>query len=125
MSTKPESMIQDLKEHGHRINAIFGTDHDPIELCKKLRRLENKQNRANENYCNLADYGEQWEAETEKTKKALIKLLGDSIPVYINGDPRGYALKIEDKIVRDNNLRIHTDMGGYGILAPDFSNEKF
>jgi len=37
--------------------------------------------------------------------------------VFINGDPRGYALKIKDEFVRENNLTIYQDWGGYGILA--------
>jgi len=41
--------------------------------------------------------------------------------VFINGDPRGYALKINDKYVRENQLRIYSDMGGYGIIAPEFN----
>lgn len=43
------------------------------------------------------------------------------VPVIINRDPRGYALKIDDawfvNAVRGANL--HTDMGGYGIIAPE------
>jgi len=42
------------------------------------------------------------------------------VPVVINRDPRGYALKIEDEWFKDHDVRIHKDWGGYGILAPDF-----
>jgi len=41
------------------------------------------------------------------------------IPVFFNSDPRGYALKIKDDYTRD--ITIYRDWGGYGILAPDFS----
>lgn len=42
------------------------------------------------------------------------------VPVFLNGDPRGYALKIESDWMRERlKLRLHTDWGGYGILAPD------
>ena len=42
--------------------------------------------------------------------------------VFINGDPRGYALKIDDKYQdRLHKVGIHRDWGGYGIIAPDFS----
>ena len=43
------------------------------------------------------------------------------IPCFINGDCRGYALKIKDQYVRENNLKIQTDFGGYGLIAPDLS----
>lgn len=44
------------------------------------------------------------------------------VPVFLNGDPRGYALKIEDEWLRDRpEVRIHKDWGGYGIIAPDLS----
>lgn len=38
-----------------------------------------------------------------------------------NGDARGYALKIEDNYMRENNIVLFQDWGGYGIIAPDFS----
>jgi len=43
------------------------------------------------------------------------------IRVLLNRDPRGYALKIDDEDMRRLDLRLHSDMGGYGIIAPDFS----
>lgn len=43
--------------------------------------------------------------------------------VFVNLDPRGYALKIDDEYMRAHNLKLHTDMGGYGILAPEI-NQK-
>lgn len=46
--------------------------------------------------------------------------------LHINGDPRGYALKLDDAWTRQYNRtttgdRLHSDMGGYGILAPDLT----
>lgn len=43
------------------------------------------------------------------------------VKVFLNGDARGYALKIHDSYVKEHNLKIHTDWGGYGIIAPDLS----
>jgi hypothetical protein len=37
---------------------------------------------------------------------------------YINTDPRGYALKIDDE--NNGTTPLYRDMGGYGILSPDF-----
>lgn len=39
--------------------------------------------------------------------------------VWFNGDPRGYALKVD---LRDGET-LHRDWGGYGIIAPDLSDD--
>lgn len=48
--------------------------------------------------------------------------------LFINRDPRGYALKLKDGWTRNYNhslkcirCTIYSDMGGYGILAPDLN----
>ncbi len=46
------------------------------------------------------------------------------VPVFFNGDPRGYTLKIRDEYAREHQLKIHRDWGGYGIIAPDLSEES-
>lgn len=52
------------------------------------------------------------------------------VPVFINRDPRGYALKIDDewlRKMRDNPNTVHLasierDWGGYGIIAPEITD---
>jgi hypothetical protein len=41
--------------------------------------------------------------------------------IFLNTDPRGYALKIPDDIVKENAWTIHKDWGGFGIIAPDLN----
>ena len=41
------------------------------------------------------------------------------VPVFVNRDPRGYALKIKSEWVREKGAAIHQDWGGYGIIAPE------
>ena len=43
------------------------------------------------------------------------------VPVFVNRDPRGYALKIDDAWMGAQKAVLHRDWGGYGILAPDLS----
>lgn len=43
------------------------------------------------------------------------------VPVFVNRDPRGYALKISDEWMQQHNATLHRDWGGYGIIAPDLS----
>ncbi len=45
------------------------------------------------------------------------------VPVFLNGDPRGYSLKIDDEWMRAKRPRLHSDWGGYGILAPEIGKD--
>jgi hypothetical protein len=118
-----EELNKKIEEHGKKLNIIFNTDHNPIELCKKLFRLENKAHKMAERYCN----GETTEEQAQTEEYKIITTLGDilfknsipDVPIFINMDPRGYALKIDDGYVRDNNIDIPRDWGGYGLIAPD------
>lgn len=129
--TKKSRMYANILQHGNNLNAIFNTPYDAIALCKKLRRLEAKAAKIALDYCN-GDNGidsTNIDSHTEPILKAAKKILFSNYPdmnktdiIFFNGDCRGYSLKISDKFVRGNNYNIHTDMGGYGILAPDYSN---
>lgn len=45
------------------------------------------------------------------------------VPVFVNGDARGCALKIEAEYVSEHKLDIHKDWGGYGCIAPEINAE--
>ena len=116
-----QAVYDRIERHGQRLNLIFKTTHEPIALCKKLRIIEGKQDKANLDYCNGDMTAAQHELITERTRNAVYNLLGDKGPVpYINSDPRGYALKIQTEDAQA--LDIPTDCGGYGLLAPDLTN---
>lgn len=75
-------------------------------------------------YCNGNIDEDHYDKATQRTMHKLDLILHfyrDNIPVFINSDPRGYALKIDDSYIRDNNIVIERDWGGYGLIAPDFS----
>lgn len=131
-----KQMTENIVKHGERLNAIFNTGIEPIELCKKLIRLERKANHAATCLCNTntlqyMDHPRPWTlkqaTEEEQDKffndiyKKVVKILGEKAEdlIYINMDPRGYSLKIKSEKAKD--LNILTDWGGYGILAPDFT----
>jgi hypothetical protein len=83
-----------------------------------LRRIEKREHRFAEAYCNgdvtLTD--EEWEARDANTKRQIAKILGyQPIGLFINGDPRGYALKVQSENAGD----LPQDWGGYGLIAPD------
>ncbi|MFA5385415.1 MAG: hypothetical protein WC364_12305 [Eubacteriales bacterium] len=139
---KKDRMYQQIEKHGQDLNKIFNLNEDPIKLSKKLHTIELKANRAATCLCNTntldrleltrqeertgikqATEEEQdafFDAILAKVDK-ILNFKAQNIPVFINHDPRGYTLKIKDGYVRENNLQIHQDWGGYGILAPEFN----
>ena len=141
---KHDRMYQQIEEHGANLNAIFNTGLDSIKLYKKLHSLEIKANHAatcllNTNTLNLLKLnrftGYDVKQATEEEQDAffgkildsvdkLLKFREKNIPVYINYDARGYTLKIKDDYVKANNLTIHKDWGGYGIIAPEFDGSN-
>jgi len=130
MSTQKQRMYERIAKHGNQLNEIFNTGLDPVALCKKLRILERKAEALTTEECNTGiDNHVKLCKILGQVKKVLFPQGVESkgahlyTSVFINGDPRGYALKISDKQVREQNLLIHRDMGGYGILAPDLTND--
>lgn len=121
---KKERMYQAIDQHGQRLNNIFNTDLDNVSLCKKLFRLENKTWRLATDYCNGHVNSEEWEKQTDKVLANVAKILGTSESnIYINGDPRGYALKFQSDFTNKHKNNMYCDFGGYGIIAPDFRME--
>jgi len=122
-----------IEKHGKDLQAIFPqvSEWDAVALCKKLRRMEVKLEHIMELTCSDETFcHEMGEDGVDKiTGKALArldKILGfgkAGVPVFINRDPRGYALKIESEYVADHKLSIHRDFGGYGILAPEIGKD--
>jgi hypothetical protein len=116
-------MYANIEKHGEMLNAIFDTGIEPVKLCKALRRLETKAHKLATDYCN-GENGvntDNWEQLTDPIVAKVNKILRidpKRSPVFVNGDARGYALKLQDEWAKDRN--IYKDWGGYGILAPDF-----
>jgi hypothetical protein len=65
---------------------------------------------------------EQYEQADNELQNSLDRILNfrkQGIPVFTNGDPRGYILKIKEDYMRENQVKIERDWGGYGIIAPE------
>lgn len=65
-------------------------------------------------------------------KRAALDLVKRALGVlppgfFLNSDPRGYALKIDNESAEGRALieavRLHTDLGGYGILSPEITGD--
>lgn len=122
---KHERMNEQIRKHGESLNKVFGLNEDPTKLAKKIHSLELKAHKLATDYCNGENGvdSENWESLSDAILAKVDKVLNftsQEIPVFVNGDARGYALKINDDYVRDNGIEIHKDWGGYGILAPEF-----
>jgi hypothetical protein len=124
--TKKEAMYKRIEKHGNDLKMLFGVDGDAIKLCKSLRRLEVKAHRLATDYCNGENGvdSENWDSLCAPILKRVSKILNPEnadVEIFVNGDARGYALKI---LFDDTDCRRHevfTDWGGFGIVAPDFS----
>jgi hypothetical protein len=70
-----------------------------------------------------------WDTFGKDVADELEKLLGKLPPgFFVNGDPRGYALKIDNECAEGKALiaacKLHTDWGGYGILSPEITENN-
>lgn len=104
----------------------FGmSERDATDAYFKLVRIEKRANRYATQYCNgfmdMEAYAKSDNLISNAADKALAKRtrfleLSDS-GFIINGDPRGYALKIDSPDAH-KALYPYRDWGGYAILAP-------
>ena len=124
---KKQLMYDRINKHGEDLKRIFKLDPgiDPVKLCKQLFRLEKEAHKLAEDGCNGVIYDTEPEADKILNKVHKILDIDKFVDhqyekIFFNGDPRGYALKIRSEYVKNNNLDIHRDWGGYGIIAPDF-----
>jgi len=120
-----KSKADAILRHAFKLQSLFPATKDmgPVTLYKALHRIEAEAHSFAERCCN-EDVPEDKQARKDASiLKRLDGLLGfkaAGIPIMLNGDPRGYALKIDDEIVKAKKLDIYTDMGGYGIICPEF-----
>ena len=121
-ATKKELLYSRITKHGQDLKRVFNLDPttDPVKLCKKLLRLENKAHRLATDYCNGEVDQIEFDTKGDKILKKVETILKDKKHLLLNEDARGYALKIDDNFLRINNLSIFRDWGGFGIVAPDF-----
>lgn len=133
-------MLAAITRHGQSLIAAFpnATERNPDTLARKLRRIETKVYAPILQACNGPEISEdEVNAACDKARAGVRKLLGLTAEqaasgglLVINHDPRGYALKLREDWTQTHNANaritsstfpIHTDWGGYGILAPDLT----
>ncbi|MCP3975942.1 MAG: hypothetical protein GY720_15785 [bacterium] len=107
-----------IRAHGEDLQRIFpaAAGDDPLTLCKRLRRVETEAHHDATQNCNVG-MPEGWRDRHEGRAQ---RLLGDTEGrIWVNGDARGYALKMD---LREGE-RLATDWGGYGLIAPEIGPE--
>ena len=128
-ANKKIEMYARIKKHGEDIKKIFSlpASTDPVKLCKSLRRRETEAQMIQEVHGNgFYRLSAKLEAKLMIKLKALLMPNGTpeeflKFGIFLNTDPRGYALKIPDEIVKANAWTIYKDLGEFGILAPDLN----
>jgi hypothetical protein len=105
-----------------KLGALCGATLPGKKLSTKLFLLEQRAHKEAENYCNLPDYADSWEKAEGEITASVLTLFPNLHGFFVNGDPRGYALKITEEVTkkyREAGVVLHTDWGGYGILSPE------
>ena len=117
---KKQTQAENILKHGFALQRIYpeSKQYGPVTLCKKLHRLEVEAHRIAENMCSYPIDMDKAEKRLDKIESKAHEILGNGPEVFINRDPRGYALKIRTKDAK--GLDIHKDWGGYGIICPEF-----
>ena len=124
-----------VRRHGENLLAIFphATEKNPVRLCRALHRWESRGATLALRLCNGPAFPteDQQERTVQTILKAVNTLLGNEcVPIFVNLDPRGCALKIDDEWLRDQCQHnqyslgdafraLHKDWGGYGIICPE------
>jgi hypothetical protein len=93
-----------------KVNALLGNRHE--YQPKTGAKCGCKRGIQRDNCSNCEGTGFAVDFHAIRNRKPLV-------PVYVNRDARGYALKIKDEWMRDNRVTLYSDWGGYGIIAPD------
>ena len=127
-ATKKELLYSRITKHGQDLKRVFNLDPttDPVKLCKKLLRLENKAHRLATDFCNGVIDQLEWDKKADQILTKVETIFENKANgfIFVNGDARGYSLKILEEFTtalrNRSNVNIFRDWGGFGIVAPDF-----
>jgi len=105
------------------------TDPDGKKLSLKLLKIEKEMSKAATQYCNGEIDHLYYRLKHDINLQRIETLFNHKLKgFFINSDPRGYSLKIQDDIFKTDyreQTGLQSDFGGYGILSPDLSIEAF
>jgi len=128
--TKKEYRQEQLLRHYNNLASLFtllggktanGKVLTGRQLSLKLLKLENYAHTAALDWCNGDITMEKFEQVSEDVTGQILELFPNIKGFFVNGDARGYALKIKTEIMNELKYPIGTDWGGYGILSPEIN----
>jgi hypothetical protein len=105
--------------HHRALESLATNGQSGLQLWRKLRRIEKRAHSFATAYCNGDIDSAEWELFTEEFTQSVAEVFGQ-LPqgFFVNGDARGYALKLDnEKVTIPQGM--DTDWGGYGILAAE------
>lgn len=119
-----------IVKHVDALGRIFPNlrlgENTPMKVMayKNLKAIEREAHHLAEAFCNGdVKAGEiEFNRREAKILDKLDKILDFralEVPVFINGDPRGYTLKIDSNYEKIRKVGLATDWGGYGLIAPN------
>lgn len=94
-------------------------------LSVALLKLEREAHKLSEDYCNGDIESSEWHLIQDGITERVKALFGgcDVPGFFVNGDPRGCALKLNNETNEQRELiadcGLQRDWGGYGLLAPE------
>jgi len=95
------------------------------KLSLALLKIEQRAHRVMEAFCNGECNDSGFENAKNAARENVQALFNHNLQgLKINGDPRGYTLKIDDDVTRelfDAGITMQRDFGGYGLLAPEIT----
>lgn len=119
MKENKEYVIRERARHHEALKAMMPDDStlSGLAVWRKLRHIEGKAARLALKMCNGPEVSEDEKDRIDAQCTAAVeKLFGRKLPgLFINHDPRGYALKLEPGSVPFPLVR---DWGNCQILAP-------
>jgi hypothetical protein len=132
--TKAERKARQLEQHYARCAELARALRvislpNGEQIARALRRAENLGACRALRMCNDSTYtAEQQQADKARVCAMVEKALGKLPPgFFVNGDPRGHALKIDNDNAQGQELiqrlNLHRDWGQYGILSPDIDGD--
>lgn len=119
MKTANEYITRRRNNHHKALETLAVNGRTGLQLWRKLRRIEKRAQSFAVAYCNGNIDSDDWETFTQEFEQSVKETFGQ-IPqgFFVNGDPRGYALKLDNEKVQIPQ-GMDTDWGGYGILAAE------
>ena len=116
-----------IRNNYEKLRAVYGplglSSVNDVWALHRLDQLEVKLHHHAEMACNvpLSENQERYHERYEKNAIAEVERMLPMLvgKMFVNGDPRGYALKIHDKHGElIESCGIATDWGRYGLIAP-------